>query len=64
MAEGRFMTTEFEPCFDAADFIRAGRDVFAQRSQVHDTEDLYKNRYTERTGPSWPANELLSPFRL
>lgn len=28
------MTTEFEPCFDAADFIRAGRDIFVQRSQV------------------------------
>ena len=35
-AMGQFVTTEFEPCFDAADFIRAGRDVFAQRSQVHD----------------------------
>ena len=33
-AQGKFVTTEFEPCFDAADFIRAGRDVFAQRSQV------------------------------
>ena len=33
-SQGRFVTTEFEPCFDAADFIRAGRDVFAQRSQV------------------------------
>ncbi|XP_019622608.1 PREDICTED: glycine amidinotransferase, mitochondrial-like isoform X1 [Branchiostoma belcheri] len=33
-AEGKFVTTEFEPCFDAADFMRAGRDIFAQRSQV------------------------------
>ena len=33
-AEGMFVTTEFEPCFDAADFIRAGRDIFVQRSQV------------------------------
>jgi len=33
-AEGRFVTTEFEPCFDAADFIRAGTDIFVQRSQV------------------------------
>ena len=33
-AEGRFVTTEFEPCFDAADFMRAGTDIFAQRSQV------------------------------
>ena len=33
-AQGKFVTTEFEPCFDAADFIRAGKDIFAQRSQV------------------------------
>ena len=32
--EGRFVTTEFEPCFDAAEFIRAGKDIFVQRSQV------------------------------
>ena len=32
--DGRFVTTEFEPCFDAADFYRAGRDIFAQRSHV------------------------------
>ena len=32
--EGRFITTEFEPCFDAADFTRAGKDIFVQRSQV------------------------------
>ena len=33
-AEGRFVTKEIEPCFDAADFIRAGTDIFVQRSQV------------------------------
>lgn len=33
-AEGRYLTTEFEPCFDAADFVRCGRDIFAQRSHV------------------------------
>ena len=33
-AQGKYVTTEFEPCFDAADFIRAGRDIFAQRSLV------------------------------
>jgi len=32
--ENRFVTTEYEPCFDAADFIRFGFDIFAQRSQV------------------------------
>ena len=34
IAQKRFVTTEFEPCFDAADFMRAGTDIFAQRSQV------------------------------
>lgn len=33
-AQGKFVTTEFEPCFDAADFMRCGRDIFVQRSQV------------------------------
>lgn len=33
-AQGKFSTTEFEPCFDAADFMRAGKDIFVQRSQV------------------------------
>ncbi len=33
-ARGKYVTTEFEPCFDAADFYRAGRDIFAQRSHV------------------------------
>ena len=32
--KGKFVTTEFEPCFDAADFMRAGKDIFVQRSQV------------------------------
>ena len=35
ISQGKFVTTEFEPCFDAADFMRAGTDIFAQRSQVH-----------------------------
>lgn len=30
----RFITTEVEPVFDAADFVRCGRDIFGQRSQV------------------------------
>ena len=40
-AEGRFVTTEFEPCFDAADFIRAGRDIFVQRSQVGNMHNIF-----------------------
>lgn len=30
----RLVISEFEPTFDAADFIRCGRDLFAQRSNV------------------------------
>ncbi len=30
----RLVITEFEPTFEAADFIRCGRDVFAQKSNV------------------------------
>ncbi|SDN05298.1 glycine amidinotransferase [Ensifer sp. YR511] len=30
----RYVTAEAEPLFDAADFIRCGRDIFAQRSHV------------------------------
>lgn len=30
----RYVITEFEPTFDAADFIRCGRDIFVQRSHV------------------------------
>ena len=34
VSQGKFATTEFEPCVDVADFIRAGKDIFVQRSQV------------------------------
>ncbi|PYP86358.1 MAG: amidinotransferase [Blastocatellia bacterium AA13] len=30
----RYCITEFEPTFDAADFIRCGKDIFVQRSNV------------------------------
>ena len=33
-AQGKFVTTEHDICFDAADFMRCGTDIFAQRSQV------------------------------
>ena len=44
-AQGKFVTTEFEPCFDAADFIRAGRDIFVQRSQVRFVFINYNTMY-------------------
>ncbi|XP_071833555.1 glycine amidinotransferase, mitochondrial-like [Apostichopus japonicus] len=52
-AEGRFVTTEFEPCFDAADFMRAGKDIFVQRSQV-----------TNMMGIEWMRRHLGSQYKL
>jgi glycine amidinotransferase len=45
--------SEFEPTFDAADFIRCGRDVFAQLSHV-----------TNRAGVRWLARHLGSEHRV
>ncbi|MDY6806425.1 MAG: NarL family transcriptional regulator [Cyanobacteriota bacterium] len=50
---GRFITTESEPCFDAADFTRFGRDILAQRSHV--TNDL---------GIQWMQRHLGSEYRV
>uniref|UniRef100_A0A2K5W7J8 Glycine amidinotransferase n=1 Tax=Macaca fascicularis TaxID=9541 RepID=A0A2K5W7J8_MACFA len=52
-AQGKFVTTEFEPCFDAADFIRAGKDIFAQRSQV-----------TNYLGIEWMRRHLAPDYRV
>ncbi|OXB63265.1 hypothetical protein ASZ78_011214 [Callipepla squamata] len=52
-AQGKFVTTEFEPCFDAADFIRAGRDIFVQRSQV-----------TNYMGIEWMRRHLAPDYRV
>ena len=45
--------TEFEPTFDAADFIRCGRDIFAQQSHV-----------TNRFGIQWLERHLGDKFRI
>jgi glycine amidinotransferase len=34
LKEGRYVTTESEPTWDAADFMRFGKDIFGQRSFV------------------------------
>jgi glycine amidinotransferase len=44
---GRYLTLEHEPTFDAADFIRCGRDIFAQRSHV-----------TNQLGIDWVARHV------
>ncbi len=51
--EGRFVTTEEEPTFDAADFLRCGRDLLVQRSHV-----------TNRFGIDWVRRHLGEGFRV
>lgn len=51
--EVRYVTTEFEPVFDAADFIRCGRDLFVQRSHV-----------TNEMGIEWLRRHLGSEYRI
>ncbi|KWK75299.1 amidinotransferase [Burkholderia ubonensis] len=45
--------TENEPVFDAADFVRIGRDIIGQYSHV-----------TNRSGATWLARELGDAYRL
>ncbi|MFF5447246.1 amidinotransferase [Streptomyces sp. NPDC012888] len=49
----RYILTEFEPVFDAADFVRAGRDLFVTRSNV-----------TNRMGIEWLRRHLGPEYRI
>lgn len=49
----RYILTEFEPVFDAADFVRAGRDLFVTRSNV-----------TNGTGIEWLRRHLGPGYRI
>jgi glycine amidinotransferase len=49
----RYHTTEYEPLFDAADFIRCGRDIFFIRSAT-----------TNYLGVEWLRRHLGEAFRL
>ena len=49
----RYQINNFEPVFDAADFLRCGRDIFYQISNV-----------TNRAGVEWLQNYLGDGFRL
>jgi glycine amidinotransferase len=51
--ESRFVVTEAEPTFDAADFIRCGRDLFVQVSHV-----------TNRLGIEWVRRHLGPEFKV
>jgi glycine amidinotransferase len=51
--EIRFVLTEFEPVFDAADFVRCGRDIFGQLSHV-----------TNHLGAEWLQRHLGDDYRV
>lgn len=48
-----WVTTEAEPTFDAADFVRCGRDVIGQRSHV-----------TNEAGIAWLSRQLGPDYRI
>lgn len=50
---GRYITTEFEPCFDGADFTRFGRDILVSRSLV-----------TNNFGIEWMRRHLGKDYRI
>jgi glycine amidinotransferase len=50
---GEWVITEFEPVFDAADFMRCGRDIFCQLSHV-----------TNRFGIAWLQRHLGEAYRI
>jgi glycine amidinotransferase len=49
----RYILTEFEPVFDAADFVRCGRDLFVTRSNV-----------TNAMGIEWLRRHLGEGYRI
>lgn len=53
MNDLEYVITEFEPAFDAADFIRCGKDIFYQKSHV-----------TNQFGVEWLQRHLGSRFRF
>jgi len=52
-AAPRLVVTEFEPTFDGADFLRCGRDIIAQKSNV-----------TNTFGIQWLQRHLGDDFRI
>jgi len=50
---GRYITTEYEPCFDGADFTRFGRDILVSRSLV-----------TNNFGIEWMRRHLGPEYRI
>ncbi|MFI5542197.1 amidinotransferase [Streptomyces sp. NPDC051815] len=54
----RYILTEFEPVFDAADFVRAGRDLFVTRSNVTNLMGIEWLR--RHLGPGYRIHEIES----
>jgi glycine amidinotransferase len=52
-ASMRYIVNEFEPVFDAADFVRCGRDLFVTRSNV-----------TNLSGIAWLRRHLGDGYRI
>ncbi|SDC68743.1 amidinotransferase [Streptomyces prasinopilosus] len=57
----RYILTEFEPVFDAADFVRAGRDLFVTRSNV--TNRMGIDWLRRHLGPGYRVHEIESRCR-
>ncbi|MFI2619282.1 amidinotransferase [Streptomyces sp. NPDC018584] len=57
----RYILTEFEPVFDAADFMRAGRDLFVTRSNV--TNQMGIDWLRRHLGPGYRIHEIESRCR-
>ncbi|MGV9318536.1 amidinotransferase [Streptomyces sp. NPDC003660] len=57
----RHILTEFEPVFDAADFVRAGRDLFVTRSNV--TNGMGIEWLRRHLGPRYRVHEIESRCR-
>ncbi|MEW2393418.1 amidinotransferase [Streptomyces venezuelae] len=58
----RYILTEFEPVFDAADFMRAGRDLFVTRSNVTNLMGIEWLR--RHLGPEYRVHEIESRCRV
>lgn len=58
----RRILTEFEPVFDAADFVRAGRDLFVTRSNV--TNGMGIEWLRRHLGPGYRIHEIESRCRM
>lgn len=57
----RYILTEHEPVFDAADFVRAGRDLFVTRSNV--TNQMGIAWLRRHLGPAYRVHEVASRCR-